>query len=107
MIRTAITTILVAGVAGLGGWAFVDQSRQADATVSAADAAPVAARGDRLDVAAPSISAAVDQRLASPEAHIQQAYATVMASNAKSRFKTVAVPHGHQATMLIRVPVDN
>ena len=106
MIRTVVTTLAVAAVAGAGGWAFVDQSRHADATTIAADSGPAAPRSDRLDVAAPGLQKIAD-RGDTPAAHIRRAYSQVMADNATSRFMTVAMPRGQSTTVLVRVPVKH
>lgn len=103
MIRNIAMTVLIVGAAGLAGWAFVDQSRNADATTVAVDSGMAAPRGDRLDIAMPGRIASSET---TPATRVQRAYAKIMADNVSSRFMTIAKPQGHQTTVLVKVPLD-
>jgi|SwirhisoilCB3_FD_contig_51_6623982_length_451_multi_2_in_0_out_0_1 hypothetical protein len=105
MIRGFMTTVAVVGLVLAAAGAFYDQSRRADATTTGADFAPAAVKGDRLAVAAPADSAALQNAVAGSETRILRAHNMVFAENARSRFMTIALPGGQHTTVLARVPV--
>lgn len=103
MVRGFMTTVAVVGVMLAAAGAFYDQSQRAHATTTAADAAPAAAKGDRLAIAAPAPRLQTAMATG-PEGRILRAHAMVFAENGQSRFVTIGLPGGQHTTVLARVP---